>query len=393
MIAEVSRRDKYWGYWPCQPPIFAGVDVLDNISTAIVTIILLRFRDLSHLDAPEALSHALHMRFFSDNAASVHPQVLQALTDANVQDTAYDGDSLSARLSGAFSDLFETEVEALWVATGTAANSLALAAMCQPHQGVICHREAHIEQDEAGAPGFFTGGAKLMLLDGEGAKLSPEIVDSYCAAIRDDVHQVQPAAVSITNASECGMIYRPDQVAGLAEVCKVRGLGLHMDGARFANAVATLGCSPADMTWKAGVDALSFGFVKNGGMSAEALIFFDKTLAADTHYRRKRAGHLQSKGRYLAAQILAMLDNDLWLDNARAANAGAQIIAKAAGNRLLYPVEANEVFIKLTADEAAHLRGLGFDFYDWGAGQARLVTSWNQSVEDVRPLAEAIASL
>tara|TARA_R110002110_G_scaffold213740_2_gene427153 strand:- start:4 stop:1005 length:1002 start_codon:yes stop_codon:yes gene_type:complete len=333
------------------------------------------------------------MRFFSDNAASVHPKLLESLVEANGQDTAYDGDGLSARLNGAFSDLFETEVEAMWVATGTAANSLALAAMCQPHQGVICHREAHIEQDEAGAPGFYTGGAKLMLLDGEGAKLSPESVEACCAAIRDDVHQVQPAAVSITNASEYGMVYHPHEVAGLAEVCKARGLGLHMDGARFANAVAKLGCSPADLTWKAGVDALSFGFVKNGGMSAEALIFFDRGLAADTHYRRKRAGHLQSKGRFLAAQILSMLDNDLWLDNARAANEGAQIIAKAAGERLIYPVEANEIFIRLSADEAAHLRSIGFDFYDWGAGQARLVTSWNQSVEDIRPLAEAIASL
>jgi threonine aldolase len=333
------------------------------------------------------------MRFFSDNAASVHPRLLEALAQANGQDTAYDGDALSARLNPAFSDLFETEVEALWVATGTAANSLALAAMCQPHQGVICHKEAHIEQDEAGAPGFFTGGAKLMLLDGEGAKLSPGSVEAHCAAVRDDVHQVQPAAVSVTNASEYGMVYKPHEVAALAEVCKARGLGLHMDGARFANAVATLGCSPADLTWKAGVDALSFGFVKNGGMSAEALIFFDRSLAADTHYRRKRAGHLQSKGRFLAAQILTMLENDLWLDNARAANAGALIIAEAARDRLLYPVEANEIFIRLSADEAAQLRAIGFDFYDWGEGQVRLVTSWNQSADDIRPLAEAIAAL
>jgi len=333
------------------------------------------------------------MRFFSDNAASVHPNVLEALAAANAPDTAYDGDALSARLNIAFSDLFETEVEALWVATGTAANCLALAAMCPAHQGVICHREAHIEQDEAGAPGFYTGGAKLMLLDGAGAKLTPHALEAHCAAIRDDVHQVQPAAISITNASEYGMVYRPDEVAALSEVCKARGLGLHMDGARFANAVATLGCTPAEITWKAGVEALSFGFVKNGGMSAEGLIFFDKALAADTHYRRKRAGHLQSKGRFLAAQILAMLEDDLWLENARAANAGAQIIAQAAADRLLYPVEANEIFIKLSADEAAQLRGTGFDFYDWGEGQARLVTSWNHSAEQIRPLAEAIAAL
>lgn len=333
------------------------------------------------------------MRFFSDNAASVHPRLLEALAAANAPDTAYDGDAYSAKMNAAFSDLFETEVEALWVASGTAANCLALAAMCPSHQGVICHREAHIEQDEAGAPGFFTGGAKLMLLDGEGAKLAPETVETHCAAIRDDVHQVQPAAVSITNASEYGMVYHPHEVAALSEVCKARGLGLHMDGARFANAVATIGCSPADLTWKAGVDALSFGFVKNGGMGAEALIFFDRTLAANTHYRRKRAGHLQSKGRFLAAQILAMLEDGLWLENARSANAAAQIIAQAARDRLLYPVEANEIFIKLSADEAARLRGKGFDFYDWGEGQARLVTSWNHSAGDIGPLADAIVAL
>ncbi|MEP3224863.1 MAG: low specificity L-threonine aldolase [Parasphingorhabdus sp.] len=333
------------------------------------------------------------MRFFSDNAASVHPRVLAALQDANGQDTAYDGDALSAQLSGAFSALFGTDVEAMWVATGTAANALALSAICRPHQAVICHSEAHIEQDEAGAPGFYTGGAKLMLVDGEGAKISPETVDQRCAAIRDDVHQVQPAAVSLTNASEYGLVYSPDEVKSISDLCKKRNLRLHMDGARFANAVASLDCHPADISWKAGVDILSFGFVKNGGMGAEALVFFDKELAKETHYRRKRAGHLQSKGRFLAAQILALLDNDLWLDNARSANQGAQIIAVAAGNRLIHPVQANEIFIRLTAHEANILRQAGFDFYDWGVGQARLVTSWNQSVDDITPLAEAIAAL
>ncbi|MGI9360902.1 MAG: threonine aldolase family protein [Parasphingorhabdus sp.] len=333
------------------------------------------------------------MRFFSDNAASVHPKVMDALTKANEQDTAYDGDALSAQLNGAFSGLFETDVEAMWVATGTAANSLALAALCQPHQGVICHEEAHIEQDEAGAPAFYTGGAKLMLVGGEGAKLSAETVEIHCAAIRDDVHQVQPAAVSITNATEYGLVYSPDEVAAIAEICRDRGLGLHMDGARFANAIARLGCHPADVTWKAGVDVLSFGFVKNGGMGAEALVFFDKDLARDTRYRRKRAGHLQSKGRFLAAQILALLDDDLWLENARTSNEGAQIIAQAAGERLLYPAEANEVFIRLSASEAETLRNAGFDFYDWGEGKARLVISWNQSAADIQPLANAIAAL
>jgi threonine aldolase len=166
-----------------------------------------------------------------------------------------------------------------------------------------------------------------------------------------------------------------------------------MDGARFANAVAHLGCAPADLTWRAGVDALSFGFVKNGGMSAEALIFFRPELAAATLYRRKRAGHLFSKGRFLAAQLLAMLENGIWLDNARAANRGAALLARAAGDRLLHPVEANEVFLRVTAQEAARLRALGFDFYDWGPGEARLVVSWDQDEAAIRPLAEAIAAL
>ncbi|HYZ49094.1 MAG TPA: beta-eliminating lyase-related protein, partial [Sphingomonas sp.] len=187
--------------------------------------------------------------------------------------------------------------------------------------------------------------------------------------------------------------YTPDEVAALGETAKRRGLGFHMDGARFANAVAHLGCTPADLTWRGGVDALSFGFVKNGGLCAEALIFFRPELAEATLYRRKRAGHLFSKGRYLAAQLLAMLEDGLWLDNARAANRGAALLAQAAGARLVHPVQANEVFLQVSADEAARLRALGFDFYDWGVGEARLVVSWEQSEDAIRPLAEAIAAL
>ncbi|MFD1612707.1 threonine aldolase family protein [Sphingomonas tabacisoli] len=333
------------------------------------------------------------MRFFSDNAAAAHPAVLDALRAANTLDTAYDGDAWSKRLDGAFSKLFETDVRALWIATGTAANSLALAALCPPFGGVVCHREAHINVDECGAPEFFTHGAKLLLGEGEGAKLTPEAVEAVCAPIRNDVHQVQPRALSITNATEYGGVYTPDEVGALGEVAKRRGLGFHMDGARFANAVAHLGCSPADLTWRGGVDALSFGFVKNGGLSAEALIFFKPELADATLYRRKRAGHLFSKGRYLAAQLLAMLEGDLWLDNARAANRGAALLANGAAGRLVHPVEANEVFLRVTAEEAAKLRALGFDFYDWGVGEARLVVSWDQDEAAIRPLADAIAAL
>jgi threonine aldolase len=334
------------------------------------------------------------MRFFSDNAAAACPQVMEALAKANHVDTAYDEDSLSRQLDGAFSDLFGKQVRALWVTTGTAANCLGLAALCPPHGAILCHEMAHIEVDEAGAPGFFTHGAKLTLLPGNGAKLNPETVDEACARVRDDVHQVQPAALSITNATEYGLSYRPGEVAALGEVAKRRELGFHLDGARFANAVAFTGASPADLTWRAGVDVMSFGFVKNGGMNAEALIFFDPAKAADVPRLRKRAGHLLSKGRYLAAQILAMLENELWLGNASAANAAATALADACGpERLIYPVEANELFVRMTAEEASQLRNKGFDFYDWGPGKVRLVTSWDQDMEDVGRLADAISSL
>ena len=333
------------------------------------------------------------MRFFSDNAAAACPEVMAALDAANVIDTAYDGDAWSRRLDDALSRLFETEVRALWVPTGTAANCLALAALCPPHGSIVCHRDAHIQNDECGAPEFYTHGAKLLLADGDGAKLTPDSVTALLATVRDDVHQVQPAALSITNATEYGLVYAPDEVKALGDLTRARGLGLHMDGARFANAVASLDCHPADLTWRAGVDALSFGFVKNGGLCAEALLFFDTALAAATLYRRKRAGHLLSKGRYLAAQILAMLEGELWLRNARAANGHAKTLAEAAGNRLLLPAQANEVFIRVSPDEAAALRARGFDFYDWGLGEARLVTSWDQRPDDVAALASAIRAL
>jgi len=331
-------------------------------------------------------------RFFSDNAAAVHPAVMAALAAANHVDTAYDGDALSARLNGAFSDLFETPVEALWVPTGTAANCIALAAYVRPWQSVLCHAEAHIEVDECGAPGFFTGGAKLTLLEGDGAMVSAGAVDAAMGAIRKDVHQVQPALISITNASEYGRAWRPDGVAMLGDAARRHGLSLHMDGARFANAVAHVGCAPADVTWRAGVNALSFGCAKNGGMNAEALLFFGP-VPDGVKELRKRSGHLQSKGRFLAAQLLAMVEGGLWLENARAANAAAATIAAAAGPRLLHPVEANEIFLTLSAEEAAQLRAAGFDFYDWGEGAARLVTSWHHSAADVEPLAAAITAL
>jgi threonine aldolase len=333
------------------------------------------------------------MRFFSDNAAAAHPAVIEAIARSNSLDTAYDGDGWSRKLDGAFSDLFETEVRVLWVTTGTAANCLALATLCPPYGSILCHRDAHIENDEAGAPGFFAHGAKLTLLDGPGAKLVPQAVEEAHARVRKDVHQVQPRALSVTNATEYGLSYRASELAALGETAKRLGLGFHVDGARFANAVAFTGDSLADLSWRAGVDALSFGFVKNGGLNAEALVFFRTELADEALVLRKRSGHLLSKGRSLAAQLLAMLDQDLWLENGRSANAAARHLAEAAPDRLVHPVEANEVFLRMSPDEAAQLRSEGFDFYDWGQGEVRLVTSWDSDPEHVSKLAAAIARL
>jgi threonine aldolase len=333
------------------------------------------------------------MRFFSDNAAAACPAVLDALAEANRLDTAYDGDEWSQRLDGAFSALFETDVRALWVSTGTAANCIGLATLCPPYGGIICHRDAHIEVDEAGAPGCYTHGAKLILVDGPGAKVVVEAAADARARIRADVHQVQPRAVSITNATEYGLTYSPDETAALGQFARSHGLGFHLDGARFANAVISTGASPADLSWRAGVDVMSFGFTKNGGMNAEALIFFRTELADEALVLKKRAGHLLSKGRYLAAQILAMLEGEVWLANARAANAAAQVLAEACGDRLVYPVQANELFVRINAEEAAVLRAKGFDFYEWGPNQLRFVTSWDQDMDAVASLAAAIRAL
>ncbi|MCP9221757.1 beta-eliminating lyase-related protein [Erythrobacter sp. LQ02-29] len=331
------------------------------------------------------------MRFLSDNAARVHPQVWEAMRAADATDTPYDGDAISQRLDAAFGALFGREVAVLWVATGTAANCLALSAMVPPHGGVVCHREAHIEADEGGAPGFYLHGAKLMLAEGEGAKLTPETIAQVIDPIRNDVHQVQPHAISVTQASEYGRAYRPEELAAIGTLARDRNLRLHVDGARFANAVAFLDCTPAEAAGPA--DALSFGCVKNGAMSAEAIVFFDPALADVVRYRRKRAGHLQSKGRFLAAQLLAMVEDGLWLENARAANAAAQAIAAEASERLLHPVEANEVFVTLTPAEREELRGQGYEFYDWGGDAARFVAAWDSDQEAARALGRAIAAL
>ncbi|MEM6826966.1 MAG: beta-eliminating lyase-related protein [Pseudomonadota bacterium] len=334
-------------------------------------------------------------KFLSDNAAAVHPAVWEAMRAADQADNPYDGDALSAELDLRFTDMFGRECAALWVATGTAANCLALATMCAPHGGVVCHEEAHIEVDEGGAPGFYLHGAKLIHAQGDGAKLTPDDIAAVIDPIRDDVHQVQPHALAITQASEYGRSYTPAELGALAEFSKDRRLGLHMDGARFANSAAFLGGSAQEAARAAagGVDSLAFGFIKNGGMNAEAVILFDREAANHVRYRRKRAGHLQCKGRYLAAQILGMLDGDVWLANARHANAAAREIASGCDRRLMHPVEANELFVRLSDAERETLRSQGFEFYDWGEDAARFVSAWNTKDDDASALGKAIAAL
>ncbi|MEO6152617.1 MAG: beta-eliminating lyase-related protein [Croceibacterium sp.] len=331
------------------------------------------------------------MQFLSDNAASVHPRVWDALRAADAPDTPYDTDRLSRGLDERYSALFGRDAHVLWIGSGTAGNCLALATMVAPHGGVVCHREAHIETDEGGAPGFYLHGAKLLLAEGGGAKLTPQSISAVLAGITRGIHQVQAQAISITQATEYGLVYRPADLTAIGALAAGHGLGLHMDGARFANAVAFLGCSAAEAAGP--IDALSFGGIKNGAMDADAIVFFDPAQADLARWRRKRAGHLHSKGRFLAAQLHALLDGDLWLSNARAANDAASAVAAGAAGRLLHPVEANELFVVLDAAERQALRGQGFAFYDWDDRAVRLVTSWNTRADHAEALGRAIAAL
>ncbi len=337
------------------------------------------------------------MRFESDNAAQVHPAALRAIVEAADARGGYDGDRWSAALDPAFSRVFEREVTVLWVATGTAANALALSVLCPAYAGIMTHEESHIFADECGAAGFFTGGATILPLPGHGNKLTAAAVRAALARRDVDQHTLPARCLSLTNATECGLVYSPAETTALGAVCREFGLRFHVDGARFANAAAFPGCSPADLSWRAGVDLLSFGFSKNGALMGEALVIFDPALAGELRYRRKRAGHLPARGRVIAAQLLALVEGDLWLANARAANGAAQQLGTAAGARLVHPVEANEVFLRLSAAEALALRDQGFSFYDWevdeAGGEYRLVTGWHHTPQDVAPLADALAAL
>lgn len=338
------------------------------------------------------------MNFCSDNVTGASPEIVAALIAANEGSAMpYGDDEITQSLQPKLSDLFETDLVVFPVATGSAANALALSALVPPYGAIYCHADSHIYVDECGAPEFYTGGAKLVTLHGANGKMA---ADDLAHALQHGgtgvVHHVQPAAVSITQATEAGTVYPLDEIRAIAQTAHHYNLPLHMDGARFANAIASLGCQPADMTWRAGVDVLSFGATKNGAFAAEAVIFFNRDYAQSFVYRRKRGGHLFSKMRFLSAQLQAYITDDLWLKNALHANAMASKLAKGLaaipGVQFRYPVEANELFLELPTDLIEGLLADGFRFYRWAGEEAslvRLVTAFNTQEAHVEALIQS----
>ena len=351
------------------------------------------------------MNTTLSRNFGSDNVTPVCAPIMAAINAANTGlVSSYGADDITARLQIAASKLFERDVVIYPVATGTAANALALAQIAPPFGGIYCHEGAHIVTDECGAPEHFTGGAKLLGLPAANGKIGPQAIDASVALANDmGVHHVKPGAVSVTQATELGTVYSLAELEALTAAARRHGLGVHMDGARFANALVHLGCTPAQATWKAGVDVLSFGATKNGALAAEAVVFFDPRRAEDFERRRKRAGHLWSKARYLSCQLLAYLEDDLWLGNARQANAMADRLARGlgevAGVTLLQPVEANELFAAVPERLIGALESEGFHFYRWpwlkvsDGAAIRLVTSYATTVADVDDFLESARRL
>jgi threonine aldolase len=339
--------------------------------------------------------------FKSDNVPPVCEAIMDAINAANVGSApSYGLDDFTHSLQAAASDVFEREVAIFPVTTGTAANALALSQFVPPYGAVYCHEMAHIVTDECGAPEFFTGGGKLIGFAGADGKIRPEQLTNAVALAQDmGVHHVKPAALSLTQATEWGTVYELAEVSALADAAKRHDLPVHMDGARFANALAHLGCTAAEATWKRGIDVLSLGATKNGAMCAEAVVFFDRSQARDFERRRKQAGHLWSKLRYVSAQLLAYFKDGLWLDNARHANAMASRLAGGlqtlAGAALLQRVDANEVFVALPEPLIAALESQGFGFYRWPMNSSstgvpiRLVTSYATSQTSIDELLAA----
>jgi threonine aldolase len=339
----------------------------------------------------------MSQQFASDNNAGLCPEALEALLRANGEGhvTGYGADTWTERACDKIRALFETDAQVFFVFSGTAANALALAHICRSYHAVIAHAESHVATDEAGAPGFFSGGAAILTADTPRAKLTPEAVERLATGGRG-FHSVKPRALSVTQATEMGTIYALEELRALTEVARRHGLKVHMDGARFANAVAALGCSPADLSWRAGVDVLSFGGVKNGLAAGEAVLFFDKTLAHEFEWRVKQAGQLNAKMRLVTAPWVGLLEGDTWLTNARHANAMArrlaERIAKVEGVHLMAPVESNGVFVELGRDVQDRLRRKGWRFYAWGPTGCRLMCAWDTAPETVDRFAADVAA-
>jgi threonine aldolase len=347
------------------------------------------------------------VNFASDNHYGVDPRIMQAMADANrrLTDIPYCHDEGSKAVEARLSQVFEKDVKAFLVMNGTGANSLSLATIAPPHGGILCHETSHINTDECNCPELFTGGAKLITLAGDGGKIAPAAVANKLRYFGHGEHGPKPTALSISNTTELGQVYSPADIAALAAVAKPAGLKLHMDGARFANALVSAGCTPAELTWRSGIDVLSFGGTKNGGMALEAVVFFDPLLAEDFLFRRKRTGQLLSKGRYLSAQMLAYLNDEVWLANAHHANRLASELGKGLsssnGVRLTQPVEANEVFAVMQKGTFEAVQASGAHFYDWPIDglkdeeiHCRFVTSWatpEQHVKDFIGLLRAHA--
>ena len=323
----------------------------------------------------------LLQQFASDNYAGICPEAWQAMQAANHGHvTAYGDDPWTSRAADALRALFETDCEVFFVFNGTAANSLALASLCQSYHGVICGDQAHVETDECGAPEFFSNGSKLLIASSPEGKVTPASIHEL-ATKRQDIHYPKPRVVTITQSTETGRVYALPELQAISDVCRKHGLFLHMDGARFANACASLGCSPAGMTWKNGVDVLCFGGTKNGMAVGEAVLFFDRKLAVDFDYRCKQAGQLSSKMRFLAAPWVGMIESGAWLRNAKHANQCANEFARRIqdipGIQIAHPVEANAVFLNAPEMILNRLRDRGWKFYTFIGGAARFMFSWD----------------
>jgi threonine aldolase len=335
-------------------------------------------------------SRELVQQFASDNYAGICPEAWSAMAAANEGHvTSYGDDPWTDRASDEFRELFETECEVFFVFNGTAANSLALASLCQSYHGVICADSAHVETDECGAPEFFSNGSKLLVAHSADGKLTPAAIREL-ATKRQDIHYPKPRVVTLTQSTEMGRVYTHAELAAIADECKAHGLYLQMDGARFANAVASLGCSPAELSWKSGVDVLCFGGTKNGMAVGEAVLFFDRKLAADFDYRCKQAGQLASKMRFLAAPWVGLLESGAWLRNAEHANRCASHFAAqiegTPGVALAGPVEANAAFLVASEPVLEGLRRRGWRFYTFIGGAARFMFAWDSSLARVDEL-------